>query len=227
MVKTNSFFQDIKKRLNNRLHELQHRQSEHGEMDVEFAQESIGELSNYDNHPADQATGLYEREKDLALEQHTDREEIRIQKALEAIDEGTYGTCRKCGADIPIERLKAEPTALECVHHSYDEPRWDDRPVEEDRLIPGKGGFTNTTTEGVENDRFDAEETWEQTAAYGSSDTPQDTYNPSEFYEGMFGDADSETGEEDMIDGFSMTDSEGNPIDFDHDVDFSNVYLRR
>lgn len=196
-------------------------------MDVEFAQESMGELSNYDNHPADQATGLYEREKDLALEQHTDREEIRIQKALEAIDEGTYGTCRKCGDDIPVERLKAEPTALECVRHSYDEPRLDDRPVEEDQLLPGKGGFTNTTTEGVENDRFDAEETWEQTAAYGSSDTPQDTYNPGEFYEGMFGDADSETGEEDMIDGFSMTDSEGNPIDFDHDVDFSHAYLRR
>ncbi|WP_026702675.1 TraR/DksA C4-type zinc finger protein [Salibacterium aidingense] len=222
-MKTNDFFQNIRKQLLEQLKEL----PDYEERDTEFAQETIGELSNYDNHPADQATGLYEREKDMALEQHSDREAMRIKQALQAIDEGTYGTCETCGEDIPYERLEAEPTALQCIQHSYEETGWDDRPVEEERLIPGKGGFTETEMEETTHDRFDAEETWEQTASYGTSDTPQDTYNPAEEFEGLFGNNQDETGAEEMLDGFSMTDSEGNPIDFDHDVDFSKVYLRR
>ncbi|MEM5591840.1 hypothetical protein AAHH67_09065 [Niallia circulans] len=36
--------------------------------------ESVGELSSYDNHPADLGTELFEREKDSALEQHDQSE---------------------------------------------------------------------------------------------------------------------------------------------------------
>ncbi|MGY4688289.1 TraR/DksA C4-type zinc finger protein [Salibacterium sp. K-3] len=221
-MKTNDFFQKMRKRLLDELH--QH--PENDERDTEFAQETIGELSNYDNHPADQATGLYEREKDIALEQHADRGIQRVKQALEAIDEGTYGTCETCGREIPMERLEAEPTAMQCIQHAYEETG-EYRPVEEDRLIPGKGGFTSVETSEIENGRFDAEETWEQTAAYGSSDTPQDTYEPSKAYEGLFGSDQEETGDEEMLDGFTMTDSEGHPIDVERDVDFSNIYLRR
>lgn len=38
-----------------------------------------------------------------------------IDAALEAIDAGTYGTCRRCGGEIPAARLDARPVALECV----------------------------------------------------------------------------------------------------------------
>lgn len=41
----------------------------------------------------------------------------RIQTALNAMDEGTYGECIVCGKEIPFERLEAIPTALTCIDH--------------------------------------------------------------------------------------------------------------
>jgi RNA polymerase-binding transcription factor DksA len=34
---------------------------------------------------------------------------------MQAMREGEYGHCADCGADIPFERLRVEPTALRCV----------------------------------------------------------------------------------------------------------------
>ena len=38
-----------------------------------------------------------------------------IHAALARIAEGSYGTCARCGADIPEARLRAMPTATRCV----------------------------------------------------------------------------------------------------------------
>ena len=35
----------------------------------------------------------------------------RIINALERMEDGTYGTCMRCGKDIPIDRLRAIPYA--------------------------------------------------------------------------------------------------------------------
>jgi len=44
------------------------------------------------------------------------REEARqIRLALARIANGTYGTCANCGADIPAERLAAQPVATRCM----------------------------------------------------------------------------------------------------------------
>lgn len=49
-------------------------------------------------------TNLTEIERDV--------DELRmIDAALQRISAGTYGKCVDCGRDIPIERLRAEPTA--------------------------------------------------------------------------------------------------------------------
>ena len=44
------------------------------------------------------------------------REEIVA--ALLALDNGTYGVCRVCGAPIEEERLMANPAALTCITHA-------------------------------------------------------------------------------------------------------------
>lgn len=47
--------------------------------------------------------------------------ELRLQDinlALEKIVKGTYGTCEKCGKEIELERLKADPEARTCVEHA-------------------------------------------------------------------------------------------------------------
>ena len=36
-------------------------------------------------------------------------------KALARLQDGRYGVCADCDAEIPFDRLKAEPWALRCV----------------------------------------------------------------------------------------------------------------
>jgi len=38
-----------------------------------------------------------------------------VQQALARVDAGTYGYCAVCGRGIPLERLRALPTAESCV----------------------------------------------------------------------------------------------------------------
>ena len=47
-----------------------------------------------------------------------------VQRALERIDKGTYGTCVECGQPIPEKRLEAIPWAARCVK---DEERLEQR----------------------------------------------------------------------------------------------------
>jgi len=41
-----------------------------------------------------------------------------IGRALEKIDEGTYGRCDECGAAIAPARLEARPASVRCVEHA-------------------------------------------------------------------------------------------------------------
>jgi len=41
-----------------------------------------------------------------------------LQAALERMDHGSYGSCANCGAEIPYERLQAQPEAQICGHCS-------------------------------------------------------------------------------------------------------------
>lgn len=38
-----------------------------------------------------------------------------IRKALQRIEAGGYGVCEGCGGEIPVERLRARPSATLCV----------------------------------------------------------------------------------------------------------------
>jgi len=70
--------------------------------------DATGELSTYDNHPADVGTETYERARDLALEEKMSNDLAQVSQALELIDQGRYGTCQICGMDILFERLEAK-----------------------------------------------------------------------------------------------------------------------
>ncbi|MDX9786099.1 MAG: RNA polymerase-binding protein DksA [Desulfobacterales bacterium] len=39
----------------------------------------------------------------------------KIENALEAIEEGTYGICEACGEDISFQRLQARPVTTKCI----------------------------------------------------------------------------------------------------------------
>lgn len=55
------------------------------------------------------------REVDGALTAMDADELARIDRALEAMDDGEYGVCVVCGNDIPFERLKVEPMTQHCI----------------------------------------------------------------------------------------------------------------
>jgi DnaK suppressor protein len=39
----------------------------------------------------------------------------KIKKALQRIENGTFGICESCGEEISIERLKARPVTTQCI----------------------------------------------------------------------------------------------------------------
>lgn len=128
------------------------------------------ELSNYDNHPADNATDLYDQERGLAMTQFKEEELEEAKAALAAIEDGTYGTCAVCGKEIPFERLEALPTALTCIDHANHELDLESRPSEEQFLQ----GSTKQPVEKEDSAIRDDADSFEEVEDFGSSDTPQD-----------------------------------------------------
>ncbi|WP_053218802.1 TraR/DksA C4-type zinc finger protein [Virgibacillus senegalensis] len=80
-------------------------------LDKEYPDDSIGEFTNYDNHPADLGTEMFEREKAATLNAQTRERLSEVEHALDKIDKGTYGYSESSGKPIPEERLEVEPTA--------------------------------------------------------------------------------------------------------------------
>lgn len=79
------------------------------------SKDSAGENSAYSFHMADVGTDNMEREKAFFFATREGKYLTHIDKALERIENGTYGTCPDCENPIPQERLKAVLTASRCV----------------------------------------------------------------------------------------------------------------
>ncbi len=58
---------------------------------------------------------LIEREKNVALVSQLERKKDDVEAALRLIEKGKYGTCERCGKEIPTERLEVRPDATLCV----------------------------------------------------------------------------------------------------------------
>lgn len=174
----------LKEKLEKQKRDLLERNHLHDRFDLKSGhfREELGELSTYDNHPADEGSALYEREKDIALNEHFHIEMDEITKALEAIDKGKYGTCEACGKDIPFERLNALPTTTFCVEHSPSQDTSHNRPSEEEVLFPPY--HISDRNREKESLIFDGEDAWQEVSSWGTSETPSDFVNPSDQYNG-------------------------------------------
>src|SRR5690625_1872315 len=164
--------------------------------------DAVGELSSYDNHPGDMGTEMYEREKDIALNEHAERELEEINEALHAIDEGTYGICKVCSMDISYERLQAVPTADTCREHAEDDNEIfkRDRPVEEEVFSPNINPDEKTDETQV---GYDAEDAWQEVSRYGTSETPSDFFEDKKSYNKMYPNSDEDVGVVEDVEKFS------------------------
>jgi YteA family regulatory protein len=171
-------------------------------------QEAIGELSNYDNHPADVGSEMFERGKDVALYEHREEEMRDIERALAAIEQGTYGICEICRAEIPQERLEALPTTLRCVQHAEEEFVSQRRPAEEDVLAPPFGEYAYDRK--WQATFYDSEDTLQDVTRYGTSDTPSDFGEQAHFsYNDMYAESEEPVGYVEDVEGFLLADMEG------------------
>lgn len=158
--------------------------------------DALGELSVYDNHPADIGDELFERSKDWALQELMQRRLEQVRRALWRIDQGLYGICARCGRPIGVERLRALPEAelcLECQQQTEEEewPQPEARPVEEEVL---QGPAARMQGFGLDHRvGFDEEDAFQAVARYGTSDSPQDLPGARD-YEALVHNADERVG---------------------------------
>jgi DnaK suppressor protein len=85
--------------------------------------EDYGELTSYDNHFADTATQLEERERQKVLHDTANNLLAEVNEALERIKKGTYGVCVDTGEPISNERLKALPYAKRTVEAQKEQEK--------------------------------------------------------------------------------------------------------
>lgn len=157
--------------------------AEDGTLDRE-SERDRHELSAYDNHPADLGTELYEREKDMALSVHEEDQLGKVEAALAAIQNGTYGKCKICGKEIAYDRLEAIPYANTCVEHTSEEGIPDDRPAELDYLKPA---YDNTFADRHKRQGIrDYEDSFQDVALFGTSETPSDFEGDYDSYDELY-----------------------------------------
>lgn len=68
-----------------------------------------------DEHDPEGSTIAFERAKIAALITDTESEIREIDGAVSRLTAGTYGSCERCGSEIPAIRLEALPAARRCV----------------------------------------------------------------------------------------------------------------
>ena len=186
--------------------------------------ESLGELSLIDNHPADIATEVYERSRDVAQHDRLLHRVEAIDVALARFEEGKYGVCEHCGHEIPLERLEALPYTTVCTECSREEEKEEQhslhRETVENELL--NRPFSRTFNDGTDKVEFDGEDSWQAVARYGTSDSAQDlginrdVADPNDVYE----DADEVIGAVQYIETIETEidpDGQGNAIHYGKD----------
>jgi RNA polymerase-binding transcription factor DksA len=68
-----------------------------------------------DEHDPEGATVAFERAQVVELLERARARLREIDAALGRFERGAYGVCEQCGAEIPRDRLEAQPATRRCV----------------------------------------------------------------------------------------------------------------
>lgn len=72
----------------------------------------------FDDNFADSGQVAAEQGENMSLAGQLRGELEEVEIALGKLDEGTYGTCERCGQPIAAARLEAMPQARFCIDHA-------------------------------------------------------------------------------------------------------------
>ena len=80
---------------------------------------NMGEKSSFSSGALEERQDEVEEYEAELSEEHTLESRLQeINAALERMERNTYGICAKCGKEIPLDRLGANPAALCDIEHS-------------------------------------------------------------------------------------------------------------
>jgi YteA family regulatory protein len=199
----------LRKQLDERKNELEKQllQNDHYGLELSM-RDSIRELSFYDNHPADIGNELYERGKDIALNENAEHNLEEVHIAIENMETGTYGICLVCEQYIPYPRLEAIPWTAYCIKHVPDPDISYRRPIEEEFLTPPFG--RTSLDEREDQTQFDGEDAWQIVESWGTSNSPaMDEDRESLSYDNLYIESDENDGYVEPIESFLATDIYG------------------
>lgn len=111
-IRIDPAFQPLLKKLQDRRNEITG-QVNHLEMDL---REEIADNQNMPGDMADHGSGELNQHLSVTLMENDRIELERIEKAINTLQEGTYGQCEVCEKTIPMSRLKAIPWATKCIN---------------------------------------------------------------------------------------------------------------
>ena len=74
-----------------------------------------GSQVSFGKRIGDGTTEAISRITEVGVHANLTDSERRVTRALEKIEDGTYGTCDSCGQPIPAGRLRAVPQSVLCV----------------------------------------------------------------------------------------------------------------
>ena len=97
--------QEIKAELERMVRGLEEDQQHRAEEEGDFTQHDSGDMSQ----------SLFNRELDATVEQTMEKRLGAVERALQKVEEGTYGLCDDTGEAIPKGRLEAMPEAIYTV----------------------------------------------------------------------------------------------------------------
>ena len=98
---------DFKKLLSSRLEEL-----------LSQADNTVSGMTTPNENfpdPTDRAALESDRNFMLRIRDREHKLIKKIKKALERIENGTFGICETCGEEITVKRLKARPVTSQCI----------------------------------------------------------------------------------------------------------------
>lgn len=92
-------------------------EDERHSLEQQLAELGVGGEGNldYDSNFADSSQVTAERGEAEALAAQLREALGRVQTALRKLDDGTYGTCARCGKPISPARLEAKPASEYCI----------------------------------------------------------------------------------------------------------------
>jgi DnaK suppressor protein len=83
------------------------------EEDQRQLEDQEDDLSEHDS--GDMSHSIFDRELDATVEQTAEKRLHYVERALQKLEEGTYGVCDDTGENIPKGRLEAVPEAIRTV----------------------------------------------------------------------------------------------------------------